>query len=338
MIPDPLNDITVPRPEAAVDFATSLAQLRNRCLTEALRATVQAEDFELARLDLELNQYVPTRRLRELAGLNLRGEVLYPVPYLLEVNPQLLSYYRLLLCFSDKEFYDDTGLSMFRSMEKGRKHDRHLLHLPALCRALIQATEQLVDGLGLANITPRLLDNLQVMTIGAQLRGSRNNDIGRQARDKVRAVILDVLGKHRPVHPSDQPVTVSPDGKQIWLTNAAGRRISVNFGSDPDVTFHEHMSPHETVNLLAIEIKGGKDRRNIHNRTGEAEKSHLTAGHEYPEFWTIVNVRRFDEEKAREKSPSTNRFYVLWELATQDGPKYRDFVARIVSKTGIRVD
>ena len=44
-------------------------------------------------------------------------------------------------------------------------------------------------------------------------------------------------------------------------------------------------------NRIAIEIKGGTDVSNLHNRLGEAEKSHQNArllG--FTQFWTIINL------------------------------------------------
>jgi uncharacterized membrane protein YiaA len=58
-----------------------------------------------------------------LAKHGLRGELVYPVPYLFANNPFLLGYYRLLLGFSQKEFYSTAfGVSIFKTMEvKGGK-------------------------------------------------------------------------------------------------------------------------------------------------------------------------------------------------------------------------
>jgi hypothetical protein len=77
----------------------------------------------------------------------------------------------------------------------------------------------------------------------------------------------------------------------------------------------EEMAPGKYRQLIAIEVKGGTDFSNIHNRIGEAEKSHQKARAEgYAECWTVVNVDRIDLDMARRESPSTHRFYRLSDL------------------------
>ena len=89
-------------------------------------------------------------------------------------------------------------------------------------------------------------------------------------------------------------------------------------------------------NLVAIEVKGGQDYSNIHNRIGEAEKSHQKAKKDgYVECWTVVNVDLIDMSMAQRESPTTNRFYRLSELLTDSSPDLRDFSLQILSAAGI---
>ncbi|MGZ6228614.1 MAG: XcyI family restriction endonuclease, partial [Candidatus Binataceae bacterium] len=61
------------------------------------------------------------------------------------------------------------------------------------------------------------------------------------------------------------------------------------FGSDPDLKIQEELEPGQVHNKVAIEIKGGTDKSNAHNRAGEAEKSHQKArAQEFNDFWTII--------------------------------------------------
>ncbi len=86
------------------------------------------------------------------------------------------------------------------------------------------------------------------------------------------------------------------------------------------------MRPGVYRQLIAIEVKGGRDFSNIHNRIGEAEKSHQKArAAGFVECWTVVNVDKMDVETARRESPSTNRFYRLSDLVAADGSEYQDF-------------
>lgn len=89
-------------------------------------------------------------------------------------------------------------------------------------------------------------------------------------------------------------------------------------------------------NIIAIEVKAGVDFSNIHNRIGEAEKSHQKAKADgYVERWTVVNVDRMDMTMARRESPSTDRFYRLSQIDARTGEEYQDFFNRVVALTGI---
>jgi hypothetical protein len=87
-------------------------------LREGLKATVENESFDLAVLDSDLSKHVPAEHLKRLASFGLRGELVFPVPYLIERNPFLLGYYRLLFGFSQKAFYEQGPFSAFGRLEK----------------------------------------------------------------------------------------------------------------------------------------------------------------------------------------------------------------------------
>ena len=95
--------------------------------------------------------------------------------------------------------------------------------------------------------------------------------------------------------------------------------------------------PDPEVTVIAIEIKGGHDVSNIHNRVGEAEKSHQKARKAgFVECWTIINVDRFDDAKLKRESPATDRFFRLSAIAAQAGSEFADFRSRLRSLTGVR--
>ena len=96
------------------------------------------------------------------------------------------------------------------------------------------------------------------------------------------------------------------------------------------------MATGATRNIVAIEIKGGLDFSNIHNRIGEAEKSHQKAKQDgYTECWTIVNVEIADLEKIKGESPTTNQFFRLSGLQVADDENFIRFKDRIISYVGI---
>ncbi len=84
-------------------------------------------------------------------------------------------------------------------------------------------------------------------------------------------------------------------------------------------------------------MKGGTDFSNIHNRVGEAEKSHRKAKDAgYVECWTVVNVDNIDLAMSTRESPSTNKFFKLSDLKSQTGEQFQDFRERITALTGIK--
>ena len=323
-----MPNITIPKPELQINFSKTIRRLRETYLQEALSKTITIID--LSKLDNELFEYVPEKYLKSLAKQGLRGELVFPVPYLLETNPFLLGYYRLLLGFSQKEFYSATfGVSIFENMEaKGILIERHAAKLPELCKALINSAVALIDGIGMDSLNRKILDVLTLLTIGPQLRGGANVEKGTAGIIDVFKVIYDIVEKS---------ISFSTPNK-IELSNAAGRKVFIEFASDPDIVIREEIGQNHYRNIVAIEVKGGKDFSNIHNRIGEAEKSHQKAKQaDYVECWTVVNVDRIDIEMAKKESPSTNRFYIMSQLTSSDGIEYQKFKELVISLTGIKI-
>lgn len=322
-----MTNIKIPIPELQIDFSFALGQIRSLYLQEALGKTV--ESLNITKLDKQLSAYVPGERLKALARHGLRGELVYPVPCVLETNPYLLGYYRLLLGFSQKEFYTiQFGVSGFKSMEvKGILTDKNKASLPPLCKGLITSATALVDGIGAGRISREFLDDLTLLTVGPQLRGGANVKKGLASIVVVFQTIYDIV----------QSAAKDSNASKIKIVNAAGRKVYIEFAPDPDIVIREEMSKNRFRNIIAIEVKGGTDFSNIHNRVGEAEKSHQKAkAAGYVECWTVVNVDRIDMDMARKESPSTNTFYRLSDLKSATGDEYQDFRERIASLTGIR--
>lgn len=140
------------------------------------------------------------------------------------------------------------------------------------------------------------------------------------------------------IHRSASKAVIKRTETKLELENASGRKVIIAFSADPDISITEKTSSTSTRKIIAIVIKGGTDQSNIWNRLGEAEKSPQSAKQlGFVEFWTIYNVGTLDEKKAREKSPTTHRFYSLPELSRGLGKEYEDFQNRIASLVGIRV-
>ena len=322
-----MSNIKIPIPELQIDFSFALGQIRNLYLQDALSKTV--EDLDLTILDKELSAYVPQASLKALAKHGLRGELVFPVPSLLEANPYILGYYRLLLGFSQKAFYTtEFGASGFKAMEeKGNLTVGNKKLLPDLCRGLISSAVALLDGIGVDRLSRELLDDLTLLTVGPQLRGGAN----------VKKGVAGIVDVFQTIHHIVKHSATASSTSRIEIRNAAGRKVLLEFAADPDIVIREEMSKKKFRNIIAIEVKGGTDFSNIHNRVGEAEKSHQKAkASGYVECWTVVNVDRIDMDMARRESPSTNMFYRLSALKTGDGEEYQDFKDRVIALAGIK--
>lgn len=319
--------IEVPDPELQIDFAAALVEIRRQYLQDALSDAVA--QLNVPAIDKELADHVPSHSHTALATHGLRGEMMFPVHLVLAAKPRLLAYYRLLYGYSQKEFYTSkTGLGRFKGMEeRGVLSPQNAGDLPELCTALCGAGALLLAGIGTKKISVTLLDDLTLLTLGPQLRGGANVRRGTAGIRTVFNAINEIV----------QQSVVSLGDTQIEIRNAAGRRVSIEFAADPDIIIREEMRVGSFRQLIAIEIKAGRDFSNIHNRIGEAEKSHQKArAAGYVECWTVVNVDNIDVEMARRESPSTNRFYRISDLIAASGPDYQDFKDRIISLTGVK--
>lgn len=318
----------IPQPDQQVGFSVLLAQSRTQFMQDALLDTVGK--LNISEIDSQLKDFVPAKALQAVARRGLRGELVFPIPIILQENPHLLGYYRLLLGFSQKAFYTaNFGTASFQTMEKkGRIPSACEQHIGSLCTSLIKSAEGLVTGLGDVMLSQELLDDLTLLTLGPQLRGGANVQLGNKAIAEVFDAIYDIVA---------HVATVTGKNNAISLQNSSGRAVLIEFAPDPDIIIREQMPGGAYRNIVAIEVKGGQDFSNIHNRIGEAEKSHQKArAVGYAEFWTVVNVDRFDKQKASTASPTTNRFYRISDIVAGRGDEYEDFKGRILGITGIK--
>jgi hypothetical protein len=312
----------LPPVDGQVSFAEALDQIRDIFLQDALSKTVAS--LKVDEINKDLSLHVPDHSLSLLAAQGLRGELFFPVPVVLRANPRLLAYYRLLYGFSAKAFYHRrSGCGPFSSMEnRGEVRSQIADQIPALC----EAGATLLAAIGTRKVTSALLDDLTLLTLGTQLRGGANVRKGiagiRTVFNSIREIVKDAL--------ADETES------SMRLINSAGRAVQIEFAPDPDIVIREDMKSGQSRAVLAVEVKAGSDQANIHNRLGEAEKSHQKArGMGFNEFWTIVNVDELDMSFARSESPTTNQFYRLSSLIAAEGAEYDDFRDRIVSLTNI---
>lgn len=314
-----------PSAKRQITFHQLLVAARRTWLRDALSSSV--DEVDLARLDRELHTYAPRRGLKVLANAGIRGEFAFPTPVLLREAPKLLGYYRLLLGQSAKSFYRTEGWSGFKSMEvSGSLTAEQRRRLPDVCRALGTAIGELVENIA-PSVSARDLEELPLLTLGAQFQGANNVEIGKTAAKAVFVALREVLGEH---------VTNEASSK-IEVRNSAGRRVVVTLHHDPDVRIEEEVGKavHKKV---AIEIKGGTDSSNVHNRAGEAEKSHQKANNAgYRDFWTLISLKGVDVEKLKSESPTTKEFMDLAQILAREGVDWETFRGRIAAEVGVPI-
>ncbi|MDX1969465.1 MAG: XcyI family restriction endonuclease, partial [Planctomycetaceae bacterium] len=202
-------------PTLQIDFAARLMEARATHLAEALAQTIA--DLDIGSVDQELRTLVERQDLAALAGQGIRGESVFATPTLLRANPFLLGYYRLLLGYSQKEFYSSsTGLLRFRRCETAGTLPRGTDEsVDELCRCLVGAATFLCRGVGYRQLTLPLLDSLTLLTLGPQLRGGANVRRGVDAIRQVMEVIEQIV----------RPYVVKSSQSSFQLRNATDRLV-----------------------------------------------------------------------------------------------------------------
>ncbi len=216
------RELPVLEPNLQVSFYHKLQTIRGRHLREALQQALG--DLPLELLDAELRDLAPETALRKLATQGLRGEVFFPVPCLLKAGPNLLGYYRLLYGLSQKEFYSSKTFGRFKRLEaEGQLGSVRPEEMQALCRSLVGTAVKLVQVID--ELTVATVNELQLLTLGAQLRGSENTRVGKRATKEVFDIIRQLVG----------PYLVEETARTLVLRNDAGRSVLVEFAADPDI-------------------------------------------------------------------------------------------------------
>lgn len=309
-------------PSKQIEFRRLLVFARTNVLHGALSKALAAASPEAVVADLA--RCVPDAVRRTIAASGIRDEHIFATPTILKEQPSTLGYYRLLLGFPQKQFYTaDTGLSKFKAMEeKGLLKPKLEGQLVELCTVLNEAMADLV-----LQMTPEItrldIDQLPLLTLGVQFDGSYRNDLGKAASDDVFVAIRELVEGHISAETSNT----------IRLINNSGREIRITLASDPDVSIEEKFDDAWSLNL-ALEIKGGTDRSNAHNRAGEAEKSHQKVRTTARDFWTLIAMKGIDERLLAAESPTTRKWYDISQILARTGPDWDRFQNNIKGATG----
>lgn len=317
-----MRKLPILSPNLQISFYYKLKEITEQHLDAALSRAVTT--VSLGEINKQLEKLVASSALTKLAAFGMRGELTFAVPVILRNNPFLLGYYRTMLGFSQKEFYSQGGYGRFKRMEEsGDLGQLTSSDLNQLCNCLSQSSALLIETFD--SFEPRDVRDLQLLTIGAQLRGSENNRIGVGATKDVFNLINNIVGDY----------VVKKTNKSILVENDSGRKVLIEFGADPDVKITQFLDPGVRP-IVSIEIKGGSDVSNIHNRIGEAEKSHQKAKREgCYEFWTILKAS-VDIDTAMKESPTTSRFFNLDLIGKKGHVEFQAFRSILTSLIGIR--
>lgn len=279
---------------------------------------------------MQVVSHAPAAGRQALQAAAIRDEYVFALPVVLVTRPSLLGYYRLLAGISQKQFYNSrAGTTAFKTMEAdNRIQPASLSRIPELCRALNESLSELITGIP-GGVSRADIEQLPLMMLGAQADGSWRTRIGQAATRQVFEGIKAVLDH------AGTAYLESDDETSLTLTNRAGRKITAALAADPDVVIREDIG---TISMLkvAVEIKGGTDQSNAHNRAGEAEKSHQkarTAG--AGDFWTVISLARIDPAVIYAESPTTRQWFDVTEVVTQSGPNWNRFVDAVKIAMGI---
>lgn len=311
-------------PSRQVAFHQMLVAARKTVLMDALSEALGQIDPNV--MKTQILAYVPSDAQRIVAAAGIRDEHIFPVPVVLERKPTLIAYYRLLLGISQKRFYrKGTGMGPFKSMEtRGLLNPRKRPNLEYFCGAMAGSLAELVRQIS-PNITPRDVSELPLLTPGAQLYGSNNNAIGKQATLDVFLSVVEIV----------KGFVVSQDNTKIVVNNASKRKVIIALSGDPDIRIQEEFEG-RLRNILAIEIKGGTDVSNAHNRAGEAEKSHRKAKkQDFRDYWTVISLAGVDPNMLQQESPTTNSWFDVAQVLARDGNDWNEFRSRFAGAVGI---
>lgn len=319
----PLNP---PGASRQVRFYQLLVAARKQWFIDALSDALSRLDQD--RVQKEIGDQVPRDVRKMLAAAGLRDEYVFPVPSVIMEKPSLVGYYRLLLGVPQKSFYKgSTGMGRFKSMEEsGTATKKQQVYIADFCRAMTLRLADLVRQI--PKMTERDLRELPLLTYGSQLQGANNTQIGKTAMKEVFIAMREVVRKH----------VVQADENRLTLRNSAGRPVFIIRAHDPDVCVQEQVGD-RTHHRVAIEVKGGTDVSNAHNRAGEAEKSHQKAKKlGFPEFWTIISKQGLEPSKLRAESPTTNHWFDIAEVLARAGGDWEDFRQRLAGACGIPLE
>lgn len=321
-----MSHLEIPDTGRQVFVAEFLALVRRTGLHSAVSRAAAIVDP--ATLRAEIVRYAPADGLAIVQGSDVRDEEVFAIPSMLRKSPGILAYYRLLLGISQKQFYPTkTGLNIFKAMEE-RQELTELADasIGELCLVLNKAVSRLLHALPDGSLRVNV-DQLPLLTLGAQADGSWRTQLGSKATKGVFESLKSIVratGR-----------TFTETGSSITVVNSSNREVTLMLAPDPDVVIREDFGDSSEYKV-AIEIKGGKDYSNIHNRAGEAEKSHQKArASGAGDCWTVIDLEGAILSVLEQESPTTRQWFDLTEVQSRSGKAWERLVQSTHSAMGI---
>ncbi len=318
----------------AISLFQALLTARGLQLQPALAQAVQV--VGVLSIDSDLHRLVPASTLNYLASLHLRGERVFPVPSIIRHAPQLIGYYRMLLGISKKGFSQarKLGYGPWANAEAQNMISAKLdPYVEDFCKVLITPLVQLVDATkSLKPLDDRDLNDLALLTLGPTLQGGRNNVIGQQAAKGVFDALSELVA----------PWAILQAEAFVQFRTPPGIAYELAVGSDPDIRLDELIVASDTVAarrpIVAMEIKGGRDISNAHNRAGEAEKSHIKAAAlGYHHRWTIIVMQGLDRKRIETETPSSTDIFDADEIRRRSGTDWDNLRQELSAVIGMPV-
>lgn len=310
--------------ELAIELYENLIEARRLYLHPALREAVKK--VGVIRIDEELHRLVPHEALSLLAQLGLRGELVFPVPSIITYSPSLLGYYRMLLGFSKKEFSKRGYSSWVRAEESQVLSPVHVTNLEQYCSYLIKHLSILVEAMG--QFRDRDLSDLALLTLGPTLQGGRNTVIGSNAERQIFQVFQQLVN----------PWIVYLNGPLMRFKIPNEQTFELVRKNDPDISLSIGLGA-SSLPLLALEVKGGGDATNAHNRAGEAEKSHIKAAvMGYNHRWTVIQIPKGQRSRIVGETPTSTAVFDFNEVTNQSGEDWSQFKTRFFAIINVTED
>ena len=193
-------------------------------------------------------------------------------PRSLKSKAELLEYYRLLACLSNKglgQLKKQLGLSR-KLMKPGQDHQT------GICRLLNKFLSNVLAHTASAN--REALVRTVYAEAGSEWQGTWVNNVGQLAEQEIEKIIVEYADAQGLV---DKNLTEAAAEEGNCLVLRSGTVIC--FGSEPDI---ECRSRQKEL-LCVLEVKGSADRAGAQTRLGETKKSFAKAKQENPHCVTI---------------------------------------------------